>query len=69
MERLIEETIEYTSNRKTFGRPILSNQVVQFRLAELRTEIEALRSLLYRAVCKGFLKLYNTLLVEGKKRM
>ncbi|HEX6245880.1 MAG TPA: acyl-CoA dehydrogenase family protein [Polyangiales bacterium] len=50
LDRLIDQTIEYTSQRHTFGRPILHNQVVHFRLAELRTEVEALRSLTYRAV-------------------
>lgn len=49
-ERLIESTIEYTRNRTAFGQSILDNQVVHFRLAELRTEIEALRALVYRAV-------------------
>jgi citronellyl-CoA dehydrogenase len=48
-ERLIEDTIEYTRNRKAFGKSILDNQVVHFRLAELSTEIELLRSLVYRA--------------------
>ena len=32
------------------GKSILDNQVVHFRLAELRTEVEALRALTYRAV-------------------
>jgi citronellyl-CoA dehydrogenase len=50
LDRLIDLTIEYTTQRHTFGRPILHNQVVHFRLAELRTEVEALRSLTYRAV-------------------
>ena len=50
MDRLIDATIEYTRERKTFGRPILDNQVVHFRLAELRCEVEALRALTYRAV-------------------
>ena len=49
MEELIAETIEYTRERKVFGRPVLHNQVVNFALAELQTEIEALRSLVYRA--------------------
>jgi citronellyl-CoA dehydrogenase len=49
MERMIDETIEYTSQRRAFGRPVLDNQVVHFRLAELRTEVEALRALTYRA--------------------
>jgi citronellyl-CoA dehydrogenase len=50
LDRLIDQTIDYTRQRQTFGKPILSNQVVHFRLAELRTEVEALRSLTYRAV-------------------
>ena len=49
MEKAIEETIEYTRERKVFGAPVLDNQVVHFRLAELQTEIELLRSLVYRA--------------------
>ena len=48
--RLIASTVEYTQQRKAFGKRILDNQVVHFRLAELETEVEALRSLLYRAV-------------------
>ncbi|HRD86621.1 MAG TPA: acyl-CoA dehydrogenase family protein, partial [Rubrivivax sp.] len=50
MDRLIDQTIEYTRQRQAFGRSILDNQVVHFRLAELRTEVEALRALTYRAV-------------------
>ena len=51
-DRLIDLTIEYTSDRKTFGKPILDNQVVHFRLAELRTEVEALRALTWSAIEK-----------------
>jgi citronellyl-CoA dehydrogenase len=50
LDRLIDETIAYARERRTFGRPILDNQVVHFRLAELRTEIEALRALTWRAI-------------------
>ncbi len=50
MEEVIAETIEYTRERKAFGQSILDNQVVHFRLAELSTEVELLRSLIYRAV-------------------
>jgi citronellyl-CoA dehydrogenase len=50
LDRLIDLTIDYTRERKTFGKSVLDNQVVHFRLAELRTEVEALRSLTYRAV-------------------
>ena len=55
LERLIEETIEYTRTRVAFGKPILDNQVVHYRLAELATEIEMLRSLVYRT-CDLYLK-------------
>jgi citronellyl-CoA dehydrogenase len=49
LEHAIGDTIEYTRNRRIFGRPVLDNQVVHFTLAELSTEVEALRALLYRA--------------------
>ena len=51
-ERCIEQTIEYTRERKAFGHSILDNQVVHFRLAELESEVEALRSMVYRTVGK-----------------
>ena len=50
LDRLIDLTIDYTRQRRAFGRAVLDNQVVHFRLAELRTEVEALRALTYRAV-------------------
>jgi citronellyl-CoA dehydrogenase len=50
LDGAIDQTIAYTRERHTFGKPILDNQVVHFRLAELRTELESLRSLTYRAV-------------------
>ncbi|MDP1900501.1 MAG: acyl-CoA dehydrogenase family protein [Rubrivivax sp.] len=50
LDRVIDQTIEYTRQRQAFGRSILDNQVVHYRLAELRTEVEALRALTYRAV-------------------
>jgi len=49
LNQVILDTIEYTRNRIAFGKPILDNQVVHFRMAELKTEIEALRALIYRA--------------------
>ena len=54
MERLIDKTIEYTRGRKVFGKPILDNQVVHFKLAELKTEIEALRAMIWRA-CEQYI--------------
>jgi citronellyl-CoA dehydrogenase len=55
MERLIQQTIEYTRNRKVFGKPLLDNQVIHFRLAELQTEVELVRSLCYRA-CEEYIE-------------
>jgi citronellyl-CoA dehydrogenase len=49
LERHIDDTIAYAGQRQAFGQSILDNQVVHFRLAELKTEVELLRSLVYRA--------------------
>uniref|UniRef100_L7LXE4 Uncharacterized protein n=1 Tax=Rhipicephalus pulchellus TaxID=72859 RepID=L7LXE4_RHIPC len=49
MERMINDTLEYCRQRKVYGQPLIKNQVIQYRLAELQTEVEALRSLGYRA--------------------
>lgn len=48
LERMLEWTTEYTRDRKAFGQSILDNQYVHFRLAELTTEVEALKALVYR---------------------
>lgn len=48
MERLINETITFCRERHTFGRPLINNQVIHFRLAELKAEVELLKSLNHR---------------------
>src|SRR5215475_9647993 len=53
-DRIINATNDYTRERQVFGKPLLDNQVVHFRLAELKSEVEALRSLVYRA-CEEYL--------------
>ncbi len=50
MEKCVSETVAYTRSRKAFGGSILDNQVVQFKLAQMQTELESLRALTYRAV-------------------
>jgi len=50
MEKCVSETAEYCRQRKAFGGSILDNQVVQFKLAQMQTELEGLRALTYRAV-------------------
>ncbi|XP_074652869.1 putative acyl-CoA dehydrogenase 6 [Tubulanus polymorphus] len=50
LQKTIQQTIAYTKQRMIFGQPILNNQTVHFRLAELETEVELLRALLYRTL-------------------
>ena len=45
----IQETADYLRQRIAFGRPLLDNQFIQYKLAELKTELEALRALVYVA--------------------
>ena len=49
-ERAIADTIAYTRERRAFGRAILDNQSVYFRLCELTTETEALRALTWHSI-------------------
>jgi citronellyl-CoA dehydrogenase len=49
LDRVIDATIAYTRERRAFGRALLDNQAIHFRLAELKTEVEALRALTWRA--------------------
>lgn len=45
----IEQTVAYTGERMAFGKAVLDNQSVHFKLAELKTEVESLRALTYMA--------------------
>src|SRR3546814_6187795 len=49
LEHCIDSTIAYCKERKTFGTALIDNQVIHFRLAELASEIECLRALVYQA--------------------
>ncbi len=50
LRRCIQDTIDYTGQRIAFGRPLLDNQVIHFKLAELLTEVEALDALIWKAI-------------------
>ena len=52
LDRILRETIAYTRERQAFGQSILDNQYVHFRLAEMRTEVEALRALVHDAAAR-----------------
>lgn len=45
----LDHTIPYIKQRQQFGRPIAANQGVQWMIADMATEIEAARLLIYRA--------------------
>ena len=45
----IDQTIAYTGERMAFGKSVLDNQTVHFKMAELKTEVECLRALTYMA--------------------
>ncbi|GER18691.1 acyl-CoA dehydrogenase family protein [Variovorax boronicumulans] len=49
MDDCISQTIEWAQQRQMFGATLADQQWVQFKLAELKTEVEALRALTYRA--------------------
>ncbi len=52
-EGALNESLAYTSERQQFGKPIAAFQGVHFQLADMATEIEAARHLVYHA---GWLK-------------
>jgi citronellyl-CoA dehydrogenase len=47
---IIQETVDYLKSREAFGKPLLANQFIQFKLAELQTEVEAIGALLHKTV-------------------
>jgi alkylation response protein AidB-like acyl-CoA dehydrogenase len=51
-QRCLDEAIAYTKERKQFGTPIADFQATQFTLADMETELQAARMLLYVAAVK-----------------
>jgi citronellyl-CoA dehydrogenase len=54
LDESIKATIAYTKERIAFDAPLIDNQYVHFRLAELQTEVEALRALVY-GTCESYI--------------
>lgn len=52
-EKAIRMTVEYLRGREAFGKPLLHNQAVQFRLAELITETEHLKQMTHHCVARA----------------
>ena len=51
-QRCLDEAIAYTKDRQQFGQPIADFQNTQFMLADMATDLEASRALLYLAAAK-----------------
>lgn len=49
LSNCIQWTVEWAQERKLFGATLADQQWVQFKLAEMKTEVESLRALTYRA--------------------
>ena len=47
----LERTLAYMADRRAFGRTLTEFQALQFRLADMSTELEAARSIVWRAAC------------------
>jgi len=48
-ERALELALRYSQERKAFGKPIAQHQAIQFKLADMATQVEAARLLTIRA--------------------
>jgi alkylation response protein AidB-like acyl-CoA dehydrogenase len=51
-QRCLDESIKYTKERQQFGQPVADFQNTQFMLADMATDLEAARALLYMAAAK-----------------
>lgn len=50
--RALDEAVNYAKNRVQFGKPISEYQSIQIKLADMATELDAARLLVYRAAWK-----------------
>lgn len=48
-EAALRKAVDHLADRRAFGAPLLQSQALQFQLADMRTELEAARTLLWRA--------------------
>ncbi len=48
-QRALELALRYSQERKTFGKPIAEHQAIQFKLADMATQVDAARLLTQRA--------------------
>ncbi len=67
-QRAMEESIKYSLERKTMGKPIAFHQAISFMIADMATEIEASRMLVYKAGYEIDQGRRNTLYASMAKR-
>jgi alkylation response protein AidB-like acyl-CoA dehydrogenase len=48
-EACLNMSLQYAQERKTFGKPLASHQAIQFKLADMATQVEMARLMVYRA--------------------
>ena len=63
----INESVQYAMERKPFGKPLSSNQAIQFPLAELQTRCEMLRALIHKTA--WMMDTYGNFTVSDKVSM
>ncbi|MDK1023873.1 MAG: acyl-CoA dehydrogenase family protein [Gammaproteobacteria bacterium] len=63
----ITESVKYAMQRKPFGKPLSSNQGIQFPLVELQTQVEMLRALIHKTA--WMMDTYGTFAVSDKVSM
>ncbi|EHL10605.1 hypothetical protein HMPREF9630_01366 [Peptoanaerobacter stomatis] len=51
-QRAMEEAIAYTKERKQFGKPIIKNQAIHFKIADMEIKIETARQMVAHALTK-----------------
>ena len=67
MEWALEKTIQYMSERKAFGRPISKFQVLRHRIAQMASEVEALKAFSYHCCQLYADKIYDVKLCSMAK--
>jgi acyl-CoA dehydrogenase len=63
----VNESVRYARERKPFGKPLAVNQAIQFPLAELHTECEMVRTLVYKTAWQ--LDRMDAMLISDKVSM
>jgi alkylation response protein AidB-like acyl-CoA dehydrogenase len=63
----IDESVRYAMERKPFGKPLSTNQAIQFPLAELQTRCEMLRALIHKTA--WMMDTYGNFTVSDKVSM